>query len=191
RTEVYNGLDLTGNARFPGGAHLSGGMNIGRTETSACFVVDSPQELRFCDVKPPFQPNFSFIGVYPWPWLGIHTSAVYRNYPGTQITATYQATNAQIVPTLGRNLAPGTNGTAKLEMIQPGTMFDERSQQVDLRITKSFKVGRSRVLGSLDVVNLFNGNGVQTINTTYGPNWLRPTLIQAARGFKFSTQLDF
>jgi hypothetical protein len=190
-TEIYNGIDLTGNARFPRGVRISGGMNIGRTETNTCFVVDSPQELRFCNIKPPFQPNFSFIGVYPWPWWGLQTSAVYRNYPGTPITASYLATSAQILPSLGRNLASGAGGTANVELIQPGTLFEERSQQIDLRITKMFKVGRGRFLGSLDVVNLFNGNGIQTINVTYGPNWLRPTLIQGARSLKLSTQLDF
>src|SRR5262249_54941812 len=57
QTEIYNGFDLTGRLHLPSGGQLSGGLNTGRTETDRCFVVDSPQELRFCHVKSPFQPN--------------------------------------------------------------------------------------------------------------------------------------
>ena len=43
----------------------------------------------------------------------------------------------------------------------------------------------------MDIFNLFNATGVSTLNTTFGPNWQRPTLLQGARFVKFSVQLDF
>ena len=39
RTEVYDGIDLNGNARLPNGAILSGGINVGRTTFDNCDVV--------------------------------------------------------------------------------------------------------------------------------------------------------
>jgi hypothetical protein len=191
RTQIYDGFDLTENIRLRNGATLSGGLNFGRTKTSACFVVDSPGELRFCEVTPPFQPNATFAGYYPLPWFGLLTSATYRNFPGAQITASLVVPNAQIAPSLGRNLSSGANGTATVQLIAPGEMYGGRQQQVDFRISKREKIGRSRVTVNLDLFNLFNATGVVTLNTTYGPNWQRPTLLQGARFVKFSGQVDF
>ena len=192
RTEVYNGLDLTGNARLPRGALVSGGVSIGRVETDACFVVDSPQALLHCNIKPPFQPNWKFYGVYPLPWGGLQASAVYQWFAGRQITAAYQAGNAEVVPKLKRNLAQGVNGTVIVPLIQPGTMYSESSQQVDTRVTKRFKIdARRRVQVTLDVFNLFNASGVQDMIFTYGPSWQRPLLIQQGRFLKFTTLIDF
>src|SRR5262249_4413657 len=110
QTEIYNGFDLTGRLHLPSGGQLTGGLNTGRTETDRCFVVDSPQELRFCHVKSPFQPNVKLVGTYPLPWFGLQTSGVFQLIPGPAITASYTATNAQVSPFLGRNLASGANG---------------------------------------------------------------------------------
>ena len=83
---LMTGSTSTGQARLAHGVNFSGGMNIGRTRTNTCFVVDSPQALRFCDNRPPFQPNLSFVGVVPLPWYGIFTAFTYRDYPGFGIT---------------------------------------------------------------------------------------------------------
>jgi hypothetical protein len=194
QTEVYNGVDLTGRVRLPNGALVSGGMNTGRTETTRCFIVNSPQELQYCDVKPPFQPNFKFIGVYPLPWWGLQTSAVFQLIPGPPITATYVVRSTQIAPSLGRGLASGGNGTVNVELIQPATLFADNSKQLDLRFSKRIHVGRARILGNVDLFNIFNASGIQTLNTSYGSSgagWLRPTLVQGARSLMFGGQLDF
>jgi len=190
QTETFDGIDLTGSARFRNGAQISGGASIGRTATNNCFVVDSPQQLKFCDVKPPFQPNIKFLGIYPLPW-GVQASAALQSLPGPRITATYVATNAQIAPSLGRNLSAGATATASLELIQPGTMFADRVNQTDLRLTKNIPVGKSRINAIVDIFNLFNSSDVQTLNVRYGPQWQQPTQILEGRYFKFSAQLNF
>src|SRR5688572_2463143 len=53
--EIFNGVDLSLNARLPQGIVLQGGTSTGRTMTENCFVVDSPESLRNCKVTPPFQ----------------------------------------------------------------------------------------------------------------------------------------
>ena len=145
-TEVFNGVDLLVNARLPGGIAVSGGPSIGRVETNYCFVVNSPEGsgippaqgatsaagLQYCDVKPPFQPNVKLLGVYPVPWGGVQLAATFQSLPGPQITASRTYTNAEISPSLGRNLATGANGTATVQLIQPGTMYDERLYQAGL-----------------------------------------------------------
>jgi hypothetical protein len=192
QTEVYDGFDLTAKARFQNGAQLSGGMNVGRTVTDRCFVVDSPQELQYCRVAPPFQPNFKFFGVYPLPWWGLLTSAVFQAIPGPEITATRLYTSAEVLPSLNRNLASGAAGTVNVSLVEPGTMFAKSSRQVDIRLSKSVRFWKTgRIQGNLDIFNVFNSSGVQTLNVTYGPAWQRATLIQGARSLMIGGQLEF
>ena len=47
RTEVYNGVDLTVNARFRQGGLLAGGMSVGRTTTNACDIATKAPETTF------------------------------------------------------------------------------------------------------------------------------------------------
>ena len=192
QSEAYDGFDLTGKARLRNGAQVSGGMNIGRTVTDRCFVVDSPQELLYCHVSPPFQPNFKFLGVYPLPWWGIQTSAVFQAIPGPEITATRLYTNAEVLPSLNRNLAQGAGGTVNVPLVAPGTMYADTSRQLDIRLSKSVRLWKSgHIQGNVDIFNVFNASGVQTLNVTYGPAWQRATLIQGARSLMFGAQLEF
>jgi hypothetical protein len=204
-TEVYNGVDLSINARLPKGIVLSGGPSIGRVETNYCFAVDSPQGtgtppaqgatsaagFLYCDVKPPFQPNVKLIGVYPLPWWDVQLAATFQSLPGPQITASRTYTNAEILPSLGRNLATGAAGTASVPLIQPGTMYDERLYQLDFRASKMFRIASRRLQANVDVYNAGNSSAILGINTTYGSNWLRPTSILQGRLVKFGVQFDF
>jgi len=76
-------------------------------------------------------------------------------------------------------------------LMVPNTQFEDRVSQLDLRLTKTIRMGRARVQGMLDVYNLFNAGAVLTENFTYGPSWLRPSAILGARMLKFGGQLDF
>ena len=53
------------------------------------------------------------------------------------------------------------------------------------------RFGHRRIAGNLDVYNLVNATGISTINTTFGPAWQRPTLLQLGRYAKLSAQIDF
>jgi hypothetical protein len=191
QTQIFDGVDVTENVRLPKGATISGGVSWGRTKTNNCFIVDSPGQLMNCDVTPPMQPTGSFVGFVPLPW-GMLTSATYRDFPGPQLTATYNVANAQIAPVLGRNLSNGVNGTVNVQLIKPGTMYGPRARQMDMRVSKRFRFGRNRIMGNVDIFNLFNaGSGIDSWNTTYGPDWQKPMLLQLGRYVKFGGQFDF
>jgi hypothetical protein len=205
-TEVHNFFSGSISARFRNGAFLSGGLDTGRTSgvyptstfaagANHCFVVNSPQELRFCDIVIPFaaQTQIKLIGSYPLLW-NLLASGTWQSLPGIPITASYVATNAQIAPSLGRNLAAGANGTALIELIKPGTQYDGRINQLDLRLSKSFSIGARgvrRVLANIDVYNALNASPDLAINTRYGPTWLKPIQILDGRLFKIGAQLNF
>ena len=165
--------------------------STGRTRLNTCFVVNSPQELLFCDQRPPFQTQVKFMGVYPFPWYGIQVSGAFQSVPGRKSLATYVATNAEVAPTLGRDLSAGATSTITLPVAPAGSLYEKRWNQFDLRASKIFRFGGTRVLGSLDVFNVFNSDGVLGVNSGYGPLYRLPTSILAPRLFRFAAQVDF
>jgi hypothetical protein len=190
QTEVYDGVDVVASARLPGGISFQGGTSTGRIATNRCFIIDSPQELRFCDVRPPFQTQIKLSGIYPLPWWGIKASAAYQSLPGPQITATWSAPAAAVTG-LGRPLS-GNARTVSVPLVAPGTMFGERLHQVDVRGIKEFSVhAQTRIQLQFDVYNLLNSNAVIALNNTYGANWQQPLAVLAGRLFKFGVLLKF
>ena len=173
---------------------INGGAFHGNTVTNKCFVVDSPQALYQCKTDNP-STQFKVNGTYPLPW-DLQLGVVYQNLQGFPILANLVYLNAQIAPSLGRNLGScGTrvpcNGTATVSLIEPGTMFENRYTQLDLRVSKTFRLGRARWQGMVDAYNLFNNSNITGRNDTYGSSWGRPTQMQLGRLFKVGAQLDW
>lgn len=110
---------------------------------------------------------------------------------GAPISTTYVATNAEIAPTLRRNLAAGQTATVTLPITKPGTMYAKRWNQLDVRVSKIFQIGRTRVLGNFDVFNVFNSAGVLAVNDRYGPLWQKPAGLVAPRLMRLGGQIDF
>ncbi len=100
-------------------------------------------------------------------------------------------TSAVAAPSLGRNLSAGN---VSVNLIEPGTFYASRSQNIDLRVAKILRFGRTRTQIGFDVYNLTNTDVVTGYNQTFVPtsaSWLTPTSIQPARYAKISAQFDF
>src|SRR5439155_17592905 len=127
----------------------------------------------------------------------LQASAVFQNLPGIPILANQVFTNAQVAPSLGRNLsncptqAGPCNSTVTVGSIAPNTQFENRLTQIDVRLTKIVRLGRLRLQGMFDIYNLLNANTILAENATFGPTWRLPTQVLSARFFKFGIQLDF
>jgi hypothetical protein len=209
----YDGFDVALNARFRRGGLLTGGVNTGRTVSDNCAVVQnnpqigllvaggaaSPTERAFCHVVLPWsaQTQVKLAGSYPLPWWGLQVSGTYQNLPGIPVFANYVATNAEIAPSLGRNLSSCPTATgpcsaiATIALIVPNTLFEDRFGQFDVRLAKTLRIGRARLQGQLDVYNLFNASSVLAESFAYGANWLRPSGVLSARLVKLGAQVDF
>jgi hypothetical protein len=199
--EHWNGVDVNVNARLQGGALLRGGLSTGRTVTDTCDIVrtnpdvtvtttiGTVQSVDMCHVQTPFLTQVKLLGTYPVPKVGVDVAATFQSIPGPHIQANFIATNAMVQPSLGRPLSGGAANTT-VNIVQPGTLYGERLNQLDLRFTKNIRFGRERVRVSLDIYNAFNGNYVRTVNANYA-SWLTPTAILDPRLFKLSGQFDF
>ena len=119
-----------------------------------------------------------------------------QNLSGRPVASTYVATNAQIAPSLGRNLAAcgaavTCTASAVVTIMEPNTVFEDRYTLLDLRLGKTVRVGRLRMMPRLDVYNLLNSDAVNSMITRYGTTWLRPQEVFGARFFKLGVQVDF
>jgi carboxypeptidase family protein len=220
QSEVYNGVDLGIEARLAGGARFEAGVGIGRTVTDTCDFNSLPQLLptniggvatvatvltprlsEFCHVSRPWTAatGVKLVAIYPLPW-DFQVSALYFNKPGIPILASRAFTNAEIRQSLGRDLgqcrgAATCNASVVIDMVAPNTVFEDRLQQMDLRVSRSFQLGMVRARANADLYNMFNAGNVLNMTTRHsglnGGQWLRPIQILGGRMFKFSAQLDF
>ena len=199
--EKFNGVDVTVTGRFQNGAFLSGGVGTGSHAIYNCQTIDSPQNARpgFCENRPPWSAGtqVKMNGNYPLPWGGLELAAVYQNLPGGEQQATAVFTNAQIEPSLGRNLSgcPTAVGpcTAQrtLAIVERQSLFERRTNQLDLRFTKVIEIGRTRIRGMFDIYNLTNDNNVLSSNSRFGGAWLTPFRFHGARLLKFSAEIEY
>jgi hypothetical protein len=190
----WNGVDAILSARPRPGVLLRGGLSTGRTSTDNCEVVarlDNPSPL-YCHVDTNFLTQVKFLGAYTIPRIDVQVSAGLQNVAGPEILANYNAPNAVVRPSLGRDLSGGaTNVTVNL--IQPGSMYADRLTELDLRVGKILRYGRARANLMVEIYNVFNSSGVLLQNNTFGgaAPWLQPQSILPARFLKLGVQFDF
>jgi hypothetical protein len=218
-SRTFNGVDLSVNLRPTRGLFLQAGVSTGQTVTKDCAVpgssstsgtqVDNPATLRFCEVKPPYMGNYRVSGGYMFPG-GVQVSGVFQSLPpdlpagvvpgGVPSVATLQVrTNPEVLASLGRPIAtPG--GVISVPLIDPSRYadFGERVNQVDLRVTKGFRVGRYRIEAIADFYNVFNVSTILTYTATYAVNpttgvntWSTPASILQSSFVKLGGRLTF
>src|SRR5206468_1315473 len=115
-----------------------GGVSFGQTKYNNCSVPDIPgsggapatavtpvlgtaPQATFCKYEWPWrgQTQLKFQFAYPLPYA-FKVAMTYQNEPGLAQAATRTYTNAEIFPSLGRNLSTGT--AAVVNIIAPNTL---------------------------------------------------------------------
>jgi hypothetical protein len=199
--ETWNGVDVNVSLRLGRGAILQGGTSTGRTSLDVCDLRAQLPELTVtapyvvgptspnCNIPGKFQTQVKFLGTYAVPKVDVQLAATYRSLPGVNIVSNYVATNAVTQPSLGRPLSAGAQNVT-VNLVEPGTMFTEQTNLIDLRFSKIFRFGRYRTSVNLDLANAFNSSGITLVNNNYAA-WQVPTGIHQARIAKLSAQFDF
>jgi hypothetical protein len=203
----WNGIDATVNARVSGGVLLQGGVSTGRTTTDNCEIVEKLPEALFagtvltvananvwlpqdyCHQESAFLTQLKFLGAYTIPRIDVRLSGSLQSIPGPEVLANFVATNAIVSPSLGRPLSGGA-ANVTVAIVEPGTVYGERLNQLDLRVSKLVRFGMQRASLNLDIFNALNGNAVLQQSNTFG-NWQQPQGVLVGRAFKMSVQYDF
>jgi hypothetical protein len=183
-SKVFNGVDVLVNGRFGRSLLVNGGVSLGRTVTASCTTSD-PNNLRFCRVAPPFMAGnqYKFVSAYTLPY-DVQVSGTFQSVPGPLIAANY---------TYGSAAAgvPLTAGSLTVNLVEPGSMYGDRLNRVDLRVGKRMRIGPARLQPYVDLLNVFNASPVISLNNTYGPAWQRPLTILVGRMVQIGAQVDF
>jgi hypothetical protein len=202
QTEHWNGVDLSANARLQNGLVLQGGVSTGRTTTDNCEIIANSQGAVFgaaapgpgpspraCHVAAAYLTQAKFLATYVLPRVDVNLAATVQSTPGPVVNANRNYTSQEIAPSLGRPLSAGA-ATATINMLLPGDIYSDRTNQLDLRVGKIFRFGGRRASVNLDIYNALNANPVMQENPSYAV-WRTPQRIMDARLFKVSGQFDF
>lgn len=214
-SQYFNGIDVTVNVRTSAGLTLVGGTSTGQTVADNCGVRAHLPELAttttgtsafgaglagsavtpvspYCHASYGILTQLRGLSSYVVPKVDIQLSATFQSKPGAMLAANYVAPNSVVAPSLGRNLS-GNAPNVTVNLVAPGTMYGDRINQLDLRVGKILKYGRSRTMIALDLYNALNSSAVLTYNTAFVPGgtWLQPVTILTPRFIKLTAELNF
>jgi Carboxypeptidase regulatory-like domain len=206
--EHWNGVDVAVDVR-QSRLLVRGGVSGGRTSTDACEIASQVPEILGsggtlgtrpiawsidqCHVDTKFLTQAKVLASYAVPAVDVELAGTLQSTPGPEIQANYVAPNAAVQPALGRPLSGGAANTP-VTLLNPGTVYGDRVNQIDLRLVKVFRFAGARAALNVDLYNALNVGAVTVVNLNYsgsGIGWLRPQGILPARLFKVSVQLDY
>jgi hypothetical protein len=207
--QYFNGVDVTLNVRTRSGVTFQGGTSTGQNVSDNCEVRANLPELNvavgpglvgstvsptspYCHVAYGMLTQLRGLGAYTVPRIDVQVSAVFQSKPGALLAANYAVPASVVSESLGR-LPSGNVTNVTINLIPPGTMYGDRLNQLDFRLAKILRFGRTRTTVGVDLYNVLNSSAILTYNTGFVPGgpWLQPTGVLTARMGRISAQLDF
>jgi hypothetical protein len=211
-SNVYDhwfGFDLGLNARLAHGIIFQGGLSTGHQTTDYCDVQDPAKagndalvemlgnnSLNTCHMQQNWLPQVKFLGSYTVPKIDVQIGASFQSIPGVEYAANYAAPNSDVSRPvsqggLGR-LPPNATitQTTTVSLIQPGSLYGPRFNQIDLRLGKIVRFANRRAVASVDLFNVLNSDTISNASATY-TTWLAPAAVVAPRLVKVSLTFDF
>lgn len=206
RSRVWHGLDFTFSARLEG-LLLQGGFATGTETNDFCAMQTQLPEiinaaagsgqsavpLEFCSTETPWIGQTSLSGSYIFPY-DIQLSGVFFSRPGAQRLGIIAIPTPLAAAALGRT---PTLTSITANVVEPGTSYGDRLNQLDLRVGKILNFGGA-VFGDgielgafFEVYNMFNANAVSRERYGIAANYLRPIGLQSGRLFKAAFQFNF
>jgi hypothetical protein len=166
------------------------GVNGTNTSIAGGSVVNP-----YCRVVEPFKTQIRGLASYTIPRIDVLVSGTWALNPGGSLAANYVANNTVVnagPQPLGRNLSGGA-ANVTVNLIPPQTVFEEARNNIDLRVAKIFRYGKTRTQVGADIYNLMNKDTVTGTNQTFVPGgtWLTPTSIVPARYVRFNVDVNF
>ena len=204
-SQKSHGILFNVSARPRNGLVFQGGFSTGTVRTNYCetrtgapeytVVPQSPIQPHptnpWCDWSTGWTTRYTGLGTYTLPKIEVLVSGTFRSDQGAQLAANQAFTAAQT--TLGRPFANNAPNVT-VNLIEPGTLYGDRVNEIDLRFAKILRFGRTRTNVGFDVYNITNSAPVLTYNQTFSPTsttWLTPNSVLQPRFWKFSVQFDF
>ena len=186
--------------RLPHGSTLFGGWSASRNVAVTCdqdnpngsnlsdtyYSITFLRGGRFCDQRLlpiPFRSDYKLAGTLPLAY-GIDVSGTVVSFAGNELDGNWN------VPA-SRFPSGQRTQTTNVQLVQPGTKYLERWNQVDMAVKKSFRAGRITYSAQMDLYNLLNSGVVITRTTTFGSAFDFPQTILQARLMRLVGQIKW
>jgi hypothetical protein len=190
----WSGVDVNVVARLRGGLTLQGGTSTGRTVQDTCDVRQNLPEFSLtnysCRSEPPFLTDLRGLASYLIPRLDVQTSVTFASRPGAELAANVIVPTATVAQSLGRPLSGGV-ANLTVNVLQPGEMYGDRINQVDLRLAKLFRVAQSRINVSVDVLNALNSDAILAYTPLLAATWPTPNVVLKPRIARLNVGFDW
>ena len=111
----------------------------------------------YCHVAYGWLTQLRGLGSYVIPKIDTQVSAVFQSKPGLLLSANYAMPAADVARFLGRPPS-GNVPNVTFNLIEPGSLYGDRINQLDLRVAKNFRFGSTRSMVSLDLYNVMNAS---------------------------------
>ena len=211
----WDGFVFSLDGRFPNGATLAGGLDVGKQLFDFCYTIDRPNQPRemngdfygtstpnaqysseFCSYERSWGDltDFRIRGSYPLP-SNFNVAWTWRDSPG-------QAVNARLGPDPGpRGRFVGgrssetltrENGNRAVQINPLLQSFTDRHRQLDVRFTRRFDLQGLRFDTSIDIYNALNNNPTLSLNgAASSVLFLQPTTVLDGRLLQLYAQMSF
>ncbi len=194
RSRIYNGFEVSVNARFPRGFAF-GGITTERDATDNCADLTNPNSLRFCSRTQPFRSLYKASAGYLLPY-DVQLAGSFQARPGITIGADWTVDSATSQAAGGPALTGGVSSIT-VNLAEPDSLFYDYVYTNDMTLSRVFRVQRTRIRAFVEMFNLLNLSTIYTRNETYGTDtqgrvlWYNPIDLVASRRFQFGAQIDF
>jgi hypothetical protein len=205
----WNGFDVGASVRAARGLMFQGGLSTGHQLLDNCAVVATLPEALFqstdmfvlaawqqqstCRVEYPWLTQVKFLTAYTIPKAEVQIGATLQSIPGFERWgANWQVQNSVITSVIGRPVptaGPGNSGFTTINVVEPGKIYGDRLNQLDLRFEKLFRLGRTRSIVSADIFNVINSS-IVTNESRNLMTWQQPLSVIGARLLRLSWQFD-
>jgi hypothetical protein len=195
----YNTLEFTFNAPLPRKGFLFSAWTLQKSEVNQCqfsnpnSVAGGQTGLRYCDATLPFRNVFKLSASVPLP-VDFLVSGTFQIYdtPGSGLAITPPYINANYAVTSAIAGTPLTGGgSINVNLVPPGQLFHDYYKVLDIRVARTFTLGRLKTTALAEVENVLNMSNIVSTTDAYGPNWLVPTAIQRGLNVRWGLQMRF
>lgn len=210
-TNYWHGVDATVNARLWHDVTLQVGSTTGRAVADNCdivaqvpellnnaltnpssFVTSRYQPAESCRKVELWQTQLRGFAAYTLPRIAVLVSGIVRSQPivsfgGGGLPGAVPEGNSAGLSALY------ATPMGQVNLLQPGRVYGERINQIDLRVGKQLNVGRGLASLAVDVLNLSNANTPTSYQQNYGngSQYLQPLTILNPRVARLNVTVDF